>query len=202
MEYTGERVIPELMDPMNGLLLEHIARYQFSIDYLHGRVLDIASGSGYGTQLVAKAKKQQLDEVIGVDADADAIKYAKHRYYHPMVTYLQDDALNPLLPQKLGTFDAIISFETLEHLENENQFLDSLYAMLKPGGVLILSTPFGLGRDEPCGVPFHLHQLSWKEFHRLFDRYSIKDFYYQRGVLIEPKRSDIHYPIGIAVCRK
>ena len=202
MEYTGERVIPELMDPMNGLLLEHISRYQFSLDYLHGRVLDIASGSGYGTQLVAKAKKKQLVEVIGVDADIEAIKYAKHKYYHPLVTYLQDDALNPLLPQKLGTFDAIISFETLEHLENEEQFLDSLYAMLNPGGILIISTPFGLGRGEPCDWPFHVHQLSWNEFHELFGDYASTDFYYQRGVLIEPQRGDIHYPIGIAVCRK
>lgn len=200
--YTGERVIPELMDPMNGLLLEHIARYQFSIDFVKGRVLDIACGSGYGAQLVAKAKHKELTEIIAVDFEIEAIKYAKHRYYHPKVTFLQENALNPQLPHNLGTFDAIISFETLEHLEDEKQFLDSLYAMLKPNGVLILSTPFGLGRGKPSGSPFHVHQLSWDEFHTLFDRYAEQEFYYQRGVLIEPKRNDIHYPIGIAVCRK
>lgn len=98
MIYTGERVIPELMDPMNGLLLEHIARYQFAIDFVKGRVLDIACGVGYGAQLLAKAKHKQLTEVIAVDSELDAIKYTKHRYYHPKVTFLQEDALNPLLP--------------------------------------------------------------------------------------------------------
>ncbi|WP_353048301.1 class I SAM-dependent methyltransferase [Planococcus sp. ISL-110] len=190
------------MNPLNGLLLEHIARYQFAIDYAGGRILDIACGAGYGSQLIAKAKHKELTEVIAVDSEMEAIKYAKHRYYHPKVTFLQENALNPLLSQKLGTFDAIISFETLEHLEDEQQFMDSLYEMLKPGGMLILSTPFGLGRGKPCGSPFHLHQLSWDEFHSLFERYSEQSFYYQRGVLIEPKRNDIHYPIGIAVCRK
>lgn len=202
LTYTGERVIPEMMNPMNGMLLEHIARYHFAIEYAEGRVLDLACGVGYGAQLLAKAKNRQIEEVIAVDADTEAIRYAKHRYYHPKVSYLQDDALNPQLPQRLGTFDAIISFETIEHLNDEKRFLDSVYALLKPGGMLILSTPFGLGRGKPCGTEFHVHQLSWNEFHELFGEYAERKFYYQKGVLIEPPRNDIHYPIGIAVCRK
>lgn len=59
LTYKGERVIPYLMSPMNGLLLEHIARYQFAIDYVQGRALDIACGVGYGVQLIAKAKNKQ-----------------------------------------------------------------------------------------------------------------------------------------------
>lgn len=78
----------------------------------------------------------------------EAIRYAKQRYYHPKVCYLQEDASAPQLPQKLGTFDAIISFETLEHLQAEKRFLNSLYEMLKPGGKLLLSTPFGNGRGN------------------------------------------------------
>ncbi|MFD1032459.1 class I SAM-dependent methyltransferase [Metaplanococcus flavidus] len=202
LTYTGERVIPEMMNPMNGLLLEHIARYQFAIDYANGRVLDLAGGVGYGAQLVAKAKHEELEGVIAVDSDGETIRYAKHRYYHPKVTYLQEDACDPLLPQKLGMFDSIISFETIEHLPDEKRFLNSLYQMLNPGGKLILSTPFGHGRGKPSSTPFHVHQLSWDEFHELFDQYSLKRFYYQRGVLIEPSRNGIHYPIGIAVCEK
>ncbi|WP_422124561.1 class I SAM-dependent methyltransferase [Planococcus sp. X10-3] len=202
LSYTGERVIPEMMNPMNGLLLEHIARYHFAIEYAQGRVLDLACGVGYGAQLLAKAKNKEIEEVVAIDSDAEAIRYAKHRYYHPKVNFLQDDALNPRLPQKLGTFDAIISFETIEHLSDEKRFLDSLYELLKPGGLLILSTPFGLGRGKPCEAEFHVHQLSWSEFHELFGEYAERDFYYQKGVLIEPPRNKIHYPIGIAVCRK
>ncbi|WP_367226134.1 hypothetical protein [Exiguobacterium sp. AM39-5BH] len=46
LEYTGERVIPDRMDSMNGLLLEHISRYHFALLYMNGRVLDFASGAG------------------------------------------------------------------------------------------------------------------------------------------------------------
>ena len=53
IEDTGERVIPKKMSPMNNLLLEHIARYQFALPYLEGRVLDMACGAGYGTHMIA-----------------------------------------------------------------------------------------------------------------------------------------------------
>lgn len=55
----GERIIPKLMKPMNGMLLEHIARYYFATPYVRGRVLDIACGTGYGSHLVAKERKRR-----------------------------------------------------------------------------------------------------------------------------------------------
>ncbi|KAB7707854.1 methyltransferase domain-containing protein [Bacillus aerolatus] len=202
MKYTGERVLPDTMNPMNGMLLEHIARYQFAIYYSKGRVLDIASGSGFGTQLIAKAAKSRLQEVVGVDIDQEATDYANGRYYHPLVTYKTADAADPFLPETLGKFDAIFSFETIEHISGEISFLRNLFAMLKPGGTLVISTPFGLGRGQPTTEPFHVHQLTEKEFFSLFDGYNHIERYYQRGVLIEPGRPGRHYPIGIAVCIK
>lgn len=202
IKYTGERVIPELMKPTNGLLLEHIARYQFAILYAKGRVLDFACGSGFGSNIIAKAAKSDIDEVVGIDIDSEAIHYAKGAYYHPLTTYQQENAVDPTLPEKLGQFDLIVSFETLEHLEEEQLFLNNIYNMLKPGGTLVISTPFGLGRGKPTNEPFHVHQLTEDEFQNLFHQYSKKEFYYQRGVLIEPGREGMHYPIGIAVCTK
>ena len=83
IEDTGERVIPKKMSPMNNLLLEHIARYQFALPYLEGRVLDMACGAGYGTHMIAKQRKKFIDEVIGIDIDPEIIAYAKKEYYHP-----------------------------------------------------------------------------------------------------------------------
>ncbi|WP_078408486.1 class I SAM-dependent methyltransferase [Priestia abyssalis] len=202
IEYTGERVIPHLMKPTNGLLLEHIARYQFAILYTKGRVLDIACGSGFGSQLVAKAAKKKIDEIIGVDIDPAIIQYAQGTHYHPKVTFCEGNAADPSLPEKLGTFDCIMSFETLEHIKEEEQFLTNLYKMLKPGGTLVISTPFGLGRGKPSSEPFHVHQLTLDEFQDLFHDYSEAEFFYQRGVLVETKREGMHYPLGIAVCIK
>ncbi|GAA0322782.1 hypothetical protein GCM10008967_11630 [Bacillus carboniphilus] len=204
LQDTGERVIPDEMKPSNGLLLEHLARYHFCIPYLHGRVLDIASGSGYGTQMIAKAAKKRVSEVIGIDLDDEAVNYANSRYYHPLVRYNQGNATDPILKELYGTFDVIVSFETIEHIEEEARFLENVYKLLKPNGTLILSTPFGKGRGKPCGSPFHIHQLTVEEFKNLFNEYDYKqvEFYFQRGVLIEPEKKGIHYPLGVAVCKK
>lgn len=204
MKDTGERIIPELMKPTNGMLLEHIARYQFAIPYVKGRVLDFACGSGYGSQIIAKGAKRHVEEIVAIDIDGETIDYAKGAYYHPKIQFMQGDAVDPGLAETLGKFDVIVSFETIEHIHEEELFLSNIYRMLKPGGTLILSTPFGQGRGKPTNEPFHVHQLTKEEFHGLFDRYRNKAFFYQRGVVIEPApgRKDVHYPIGIAVCEK
>lgn len=202
VEDTGERVIPEYMKPSNGLLLEHMARYQFALPYMKGRVLDLSCGAGYGTHMIAKNRKKNIEEIIGVDLDQDIIKYAKHNYYHPLSSFQVKNAVDPNLPQDLGIFDVIVSFETYEHIEEEQQLLDNYFNLLKPGGTLIISTPFGQGRGKECGSPFHVHQITPEEFKSLFESYSTTEFFYQKGVLIEPPREGQHYPLGIAVCKK
>ncbi|TCT20372.1 methyltransferase family protein [Melghiribacillus thermohalophilus] len=202
LDDTGERVIPEFMDPMNHLLLEHIARYQFALHYVHGRVLDLSCGAGYGTHLIAKKAKNKIDEVIGIDIDPNVIQYAKGKYYHPKSTFLVKDATDSNLPEELGGFDVIVSFETIEHIQEEKKILANYFNLLKEGGTLIVSTPFGKGRGKPCGSPFHVHQLTPEEFWVLFKGYTETFFYGQKGVLIEPPRENVHYPLGIAVCKK
>lgn len=202
IENTGERVIPDYMKPTNGLLLEHIARYHFSNHYTKGRILDLACGSGFGSHMLAKLGKKRINQIVAVDCDPKTVAYAQKRYDHPLVEYRCEDAVNPLLPQKLGLFDVIVSFETIEHIEDEQQFLSNVYQLLKPGGVLVISTPYGKGRGIPCGSPFHVHQLTVEEFRNLFTEYQHTSFYGQKGVLIEPPITDFWYPIGIALCTK
>lgn len=204
MEWTGERIIPKLMKPTNGMLLEHIARYYFAEPYIQGRVLDIACGSGYGCHMVAKDRKREVTELVGVDNDPETIAYANVEYNHQKVKYIQGDALDPELPERLGLFDTILSFETIEHVADDLTFMDQLYRMLKPGGTLVLSSPFGRGRGMQTSEPFHVHQLTAEEFESLFARYAFDDveIYYQRGVTFEKPRDGVRYFIGVAVCRK
>lgn len=204
LEDTGERVIPEKMDITNELLIEHLARYQFAVEFTGGRVLDFASGVGYGTHIIAKKCKKKVSEVIGIDVDSEAVRYAKSTYYHPLTKFMREDATDSRLPEKIGRFDTILSFETIEHVRDEKQFLANMHEMLKPGGTLVLSTPFGKGRGKPCGVPFHVHQLTIDEFKSLFQEYNEVAFYFQKGALIVPASDDAKtdYPLGIAVCRK
>ncbi|WP_018923317.1 class I SAM-dependent methyltransferase [Salsuginibacillus kocurii] len=207
LEDTGERIIPNEMKPSNGLLLEHLARYYFALPYAEGRVLDIACGTGYGTQMTAKSRKKQITEIIGVDIDKDTVNYAHKTYNHPSMRFQQGDANNPAFKKEIGTFDTILSFETIEHVPDDREFLTNIFELLKPGGTLVLSTPFGQGRGKPCNSPFHYHQLTEREFHTLFDEvnapYLDIQFYYQNGVAIEKeKRPNLRYPLGIAVCKK
>lgn len=202
MEWTGERIIPKLMKPTNGMLLEHVARYYFATPYIKGRVLDIACGTGYGCHMVAKERKREITEVVGVDFDPETVAYANVEYNHQKVTYVQGNALDPELPDRLGSFDTILSFETIEHVEDDRLFMDNLYRMLKPGGTLVLSSPFGRGRGQPTSEPFHVHQLTPEEFGELFTPFREVDIYYQRGVTFEKPREGVRYFIGVAVCVK
>ncbi|WP_164667292.1 class I SAM-dependent methyltransferase [Virgibacillus doumboii] len=201
---TGERVIPEKMKITNDLLIEHVARYQFACEYAYGRVLDFASGTGYGSHMIAKKCKESVQEVVGVDLDSEAVKYARATYFHPLSKYVEGDVTDLELPGELGQFDCILSFETIEHVEDERQFLASIYQMLKPGGTLILSTPFGKGRGIPSGQPFHVHQLTVDEFKDLFRNYTSAHYYFQKGALITPAAGELEteYPLGIAICQK
>ncbi|MCM3077653.1 MULTISPECIES: class I SAM-dependent methyltransferase [Brevibacillus] len=202
LEWTGERIIPKQLKPTNGMLLEHIARYYFATPYIKGRVLDIACGTGYGSHMVAKERKRELTELIAVDNDDDTIYYANREYNHQKIIYQKEDALDPDLPEKLGMFDTILSFETIEHVADDQRFMDNLYQMLKPGGMLILSSPFGRGRGVPTSEPFHVHQLTPAEFEELFVRFRETEIYYQRGVTFEKPRDGVRYFIGVAVCTK
>lgn len=202
LEWTGERIIPKILKPTNGMLLEHIARYYFATPYVQGRVLDIACGTGYGCHMVAKERKREVTEIIGVDIDVETLEYANREYHHQKVTYVQGDALDPQLPELLGTFDTILSFETIEHVQDDQALMENLYRMLKPGGTLVLSSPFGRGRGMPTSEPFHVHQLTPEEFEELFVHFSKVDIYYQRGVTFEKPRKGVRYFIGVAVCIK
>lgn len=201
---TGERVIPEKMKVTNNMLIEHLARYHFAGLLANGRVLDMACGSGYGTHILAKNSKHHVDEVIGIDKEQAALDYAEYKYFHPQSTFKKANVVDPALPGQLGKFDCIVSFETLEHIQDEKQFLANINQMLKANGMLILSTPFGKGRGQPCQNPFHVHQLTIDEFKDLFNDYASTTYYLQKSALIIPAElaQGTHFPIGIAVCRK
>ncbi|CAM3925519.1 class I SAM-dependent methyltransferase [Alkalicoccus chagannorensis] len=207
LEDNGERVIPEKMKDDNGMWLEHLARYYFALPFAKGRVLDIACGSGYGTKLVAKARKKEGVTAIGADIDEDALQYARGKYYHPQVAYQYGDLLDPALPETLGTFDTVLSFETIEHVPDDQFALEQLMKLTAPGGTLLLSTPFGAGREAASHSPFHYFQMTEEEFLHLFDAthdtWDSLRFFYQNGVsIVNEKIPGFRYPIGIAAATK
>lgn len=93
--------------------MDHLERYAFAADRLFGkRVLDLACGCGYGSWLL----KQNGNEVTGVDIEPEVIEYAKTHYAGP--TYLCQPGEGTQ-----GVWDAVVTFETLEHLDNPQAVL-------------------------------------------------------------------------------
>ncbi|WHH60953.1 class I SAM-dependent methyltransferase [Petroclostridium sp. X23] len=203
MVLTDERVIPKLMNPKNGLLKEHIQRYKFASGFAKGKVLDIACGVGYGSHILLNGKNRELiKHIVGVDIDEDTIQYARENYAHDKAAYYKMNALSPDLVDELGQFDTIISFETVEHLEEDIIFIDNLYRLLKLNGKLIISTPFGRGRGIQCSNPFHIHQYKEEEFIELLEIFDSVKMYHQRDETIEIPIEDKKYYLMVAVCSK
>jgi SAM-dependent methyltransferase len=160
-EFTGERLIPGEVDV--DLLNEHMARYAFAARLAHGkRVLDAGCGAGYGAAELAG----QAASVTGADVAAAAVDFARAHYELPNLAFEQ--ASCERLPHPDETFDLVVAFEVIEHLETWREFLLEARRVIAPGGQLIVSTPNKLYYTESRGVhganPFHVHEFDFAEF--------------------------------------
>ncbi|MDO8503256.1 MAG: methyltransferase domain-containing protein [bacterium] len=165
---TLERIYPKELQSDDkfdkDVLSLHIARYRFAAKHVKGkRILDIACGSGYGSEILL-SRLSSSTHYVGVDRDLGAIRYAKENYKGPGIKFLRMDAMRFKYP---GKFDSIVCLETLEHLFHPEQFVEILAKKLSDGGILIASIPITLTTDVN---PHHLHDFTEKSFISLFTR--------------------------------
>lgn len=169
---TGERMVPAYH---KGHMVygEHIVRYRVAADLVKGKtVLDIASGSGYGcVELALTAKK-----VYGVDIDKDAIAYAKKNYAADNIEFIEGDGVK--IPLEDNQVDVVVTFETIEHIEDYDTFMKEVSRVLSPDGLLILSTPNDI--EFPEDNHYHVHEFEEDELTKLVKRYfKNTEHYYQ-----------------------
>lgn len=154
LEFTGERFLPE---QVREIWYEHWHRYVFALDFVaHLKVLDCACGEGYGSKLLAGSAA----EVVGVDLNAAAIEHASTRYgKRDKLSFREADCTR--LPFEDASFDAVVSFETIEHIEGQEAMLSEFARLLRPGGFLILSSPDKktYSEDRDFHNEFHLREL-------------------------------------------
>jgi SAM-dependent methyltransferase len=161
LEFTGERVIPGLVDP--NLLNEHLARYRFARLFAeNGRVLDAGCGSGYGTAELATT----ASSVVAMDISCEAVTHARAAFTDPRTRFVQGSCER--LPFADGSFDLIAAFEVIEHLEGWRDLLSEARRVLCPSGVLLVSTPnkafYAESRADAGPNPFHVHEFEYREF--------------------------------------
>lgn len=148
-------------DPCYGNPLDQL-RYIYVLDAAANKdILDLASGVGWGSFLLSSAGAKT---VIGVDLSSSAINFSANFYAHPALTFIHGTTSNILkLSRK---YDLITSFETIEHVEDPEQFLIDLKSVSHSETRLYLSTPnsvlFGSQHTKPAN-PFHVKEFTRAE---------------------------------------
>jgi len=165
LEFTGERFTPECV---REIFYEHWHRYAWAAGLVGGLdVLDCACGEGYGSRLLATGAAS----VTGLDIDADTVEHARRRYAGDGVRFECASAL--ALPFGDACFDAVVSFETLEHLAEHDQLLAEFRRVLRPGGFVLLSSPDRRTYSDESGFDnqFHVRELYRDELEALLERH-------------------------------
>ena len=161
---SGERIIiknwnsAKISNNIDHLI--HIKRYEWIKDHLKSlKVLDNGCGTGYGTYYLAK---NGVKEIIGIDISKKSIKYAQERYNAKNILFKQMDSLS--LNLKKNYFDAVISFDVIEHIEEKHQkkFLSEIVNVIHNRGFLIIGNPNAALTREIN--PYHKKELTLNEF--------------------------------------
>ncbi|MCE7993726.1 MAG: class I SAM-dependent methyltransferase [Roseivirga sp.] len=178
MKWTGERLVTQVNEYYT---YEHLHRYFFAMDFVEAKaVLDVASGEGYGTFLMAA----KAESVVGIDIDPAATEHAGNKYRQENVSFDTADICQ--LPFGPDTFDVITCFETIEHLTAHEAALDSLKRVLKPGGILLISTPDSESTHHLASRgrnPYHPKELNLAELTELLEkRFKHLSILYQKTI--------------------
>jgi 2-polyprenyl-3-methyl-5-hydroxy-6-metoxy-1,4-benzoquinol methylase len=163
---------------------QHLERYHWAADFVgQRRVLDVACGTGYGTALLANAGAVQVD---GFDCCREAVHIAQKTWQLPNTTFSIAAAHH--LPVADDLYDIYVSFETIEHVGNDQALLQEATRVLKPDGLLLVSTPNRNLLDPGISISnkpfnrFHIREYLQHEFaDRLRPHFASITWYHQRS---------------------
>ncbi|MGI8892949.1 MAG: methyltransferase domain-containing protein [Bacteroidia bacterium] len=131
--------------------------YDFAIPYISGKkVLDIGCGLAYGTSLMAA----HAANITGFDYDNETIEANKIKYRDiPNLHFVQ--SIVPPLALESNSVDVVTAFQFIEHIEKRKEFIVDVLRILRPGGVLLITTPNA--KKSLARNPFHVHEYTFNE---------------------------------------
>lgn len=198
-EGGARQVAPSL----EGIRPDHLARYRFAASYVRPgfRVLDAACGVGYGASILATSAEGV--QVTAVDASELAVDYGRMHYAPPGVQYLCSDVLE--LGLEPDSFDLVVTFETVEHVDDDLRLLGRFSEWLEPEGLLILSTP---NEDvmpfDAARFPHHVRHYRPDTLRELTHRSGFEII--RAGAQVSKKAPEIregwHGSFNVVVCRR
>jgi 2-polyprenyl-3-methyl-5-hydroxy-6-metoxy-1,4-benzoquinol methylase len=164
LELTGERTLPDV-PAENYWFRRHLTVYEWIAARVGGgRVLDMACGEGYGSNVLA----ERAAEVVGLDANPEAHEHARLRYRRASLRF--ERGLVETFGEP-GAFDAVVFLQTIEHVQDPGGVLQHVRELLAPGGVAYISTPNVLtlapAGAERSGNPWHIREYRAEEFREL-----------------------------------
>lgn len=174
-KWTGERLETSIY---NENTLEHLHRYAIAASFAKGKkVLDIASGEGYGSNILSL----HAASVTGVDISRDAVESAKQKYKRSNLRFIEGSA--DKIPLEDASVDLVVSFETIEHHDKHHEMMAEIKRVLKEDGILIISTPDKENYTIKTNYvnKHHVKELFKEEFKDLIKQYfKYSSFLYQR----------------------
>lgn len=188
-ELSPERIypLPDGKDPDHNTE-RHFARYRFAATFIQSDdvVLDCACGAGYGTAILA----ENASSVLGVDISDHSINFARDTYLRRNTHYQCSDLTE--LSFSDNSFSLITTMETLEHIESSvcREFLLKTKNWLKPGGVLVASTPMLRYKNNKPYItnPYHINEMPKAEminlYNELFEGFVIQFFHQKQSVFL------------------
>ncbi|TDK66528.1 glycosyltransferase [Sapientia aquatica] len=178
MQFTGERFIPT---EQGRIRLEHYHRYASVLDIVEKKdVLDVACGAGYGSAMLSDVSRS----VVGVDISIEAVEHASKTYKSKNLTFCQGSASD--LGFRDATFDVVVSFETIEHLLEQAEMIAEIRRVLRPDGVLVISSPNRpiYAEERSDQNEFHVKELDFNEFDNLLKNQFPSIRYYGQRLLL------------------
>jgi SAM-dependent methyltransferase len=161
LTFTGERYVPEVGGTIE---MEHLHRYLLAKQVVTGKeVLDMASGEGYGSAMLARTAQK----VTGVDISQEAVTHAQMKYQRNNLHYRLGSC--SAIPLTDASVDVVVSFETIEHHTEHEAMMGEIKRVLRPGGLLVISSPDKLEYSDKPGYnnEHHVKELYRHEFDEL-----------------------------------